>query len=79
MAAYDFNALGKELKDKGLVIAEDVAMEVVDAVLNFVEKGALESENKFDDVLVAVIPLVKKYLKEDVLDKIDGVDDLPSA
>ena len=80
MKAYDLNELGKELKDKGLIVAEEVAEQVVVSVFDFLEKSALASENKIDDMLVlAVSPTLKKYLIEDLVDKIDGVDNLPSA
>ena len=80
MKAYDLKELGKELKDKGLIVAEDVAEQVVISVFDFLEKSAAASENKVDDMLVlSISPILKKYLIEDLVDQIDGKDDHPSA
>jgi hypothetical protein len=63
-------SLSELLKEKGLDIAEDAAKLVVEAVLELAEKAAKDSSNKFDDVLLAVLPLLKPVIM-DYIDKID--------
>ena len=67
----DFKKLLEALKGKGLDLAEDAAKVVVIEVLEFVEKEVTESENKYDDILLAVLPAVKAVLLAQI-DKIDG-------
>jgi len=59
------------LKEKGLDLAEDAAKLLVDAVLDFAEQAVRDSENKLDDILLAIIPLLRPMLME-YIDKIDG-------
>lgn len=59
------------LKEQGLDLAEDVAKKLAEALFVYVEKKAIESENKYDDLLLAVLPKVKPLVL-DLLDKIDG-------
>lgn len=63
--------LVEELKNKGLNIAEDALKEVVEAVLDTAQKYVVASENKYDDLLVAVLPSAKKIILEQI-DKLDG-------
>jgi hypothetical protein len=72
----DFNLLIEALKEKGLDIAEDAAKLVVVEVLNFVEKQVIASENKYDDLLLAVLPTVKTLILAQI-DKIDGEIETP--
>lgn len=72
--AYDSKELLKELKSKGLDIAEDAAELVVESVFAWVEKSALASENKYDDLILAVLPMLKE-LAQSAVDKIDGKQD----
>ena len=60
-----------ELKKEGLDIAEDAAISAVKAVLKVVPKVVAATENKVDDILVAIIPVIEPALL-DLLDKIDG-------
>jgi hypothetical protein len=63
-----------ELKKRGLNVAEDALAEVVEAILDTVQKYVVASENKYDDLLVAVLPSAKSLILEQ-LDKLDGEDD----
>lgn len=67
--------LEKELiegfKDRGIDIAEEALKIVIEEVLEYASKKVLETENKFDDMLLAVMPIVKKELLK-LVDKIDG-------
>jgi hypothetical protein len=67
----DFSSLIEALKAKGLDVAEDLAKMVVIETLAFVEREVVESENKYDDLLLAVLPTVKDLLLKQI-DKIDG-------
>ena len=69
--AWDVKALVAELKPFGLNVAEDAAKQLVEKVFEFVEKSVVLSENKFDDMTLAVIPMVKPLVLSQ-LDKIDG-------
>ena len=60
-----------ELKKEGLDIAEDAAISAVKAVLKVVPKVVAATENKVDDIPVAIIPVIEPALL-DLLDKIDG-------
>lgn len=72
--AYDLGALVDILKDQGLDLAEDAAKIVVDAVLEWVAQSAAKSENKYDDLLIAVLPILKTEALK-LVDHIDGKDD----
>lgn len=69
--AYNTKVLIEELKAKGLDLSEDAAVHALDAVLAWIEKSAKLSENTYDDLLLAVLPLVKPELMKQI-DKIDG-------
>lgn len=71
MKAYDLKELVEILKSNGLELAEETAELAVKSVLEWVEKSAELSENKYDDLLKAVIPMVKPLLLKAV-DKVDG-------
>ena len=64
-------SLSELLKEKGLDVAEDAAKLVVEAVFEFAEEAVLKTENKYDDVLVALLPVAKPLVLE-LVDKIDG-------
>jgi predicted histidine transporter YuiF (NhaC family) len=61
----------EELKKEGLNVAEDAAVSMVKAVLKIVPKVVSETENKVDDLLIAIVPVIEPSLM-DLLDKIDG-------
>jgi len=69
--AYDVKALAEKLKARGLDVAEDVATEVLGAVFEFFEESAVLSENKYDDLLLAILPMLKSEALK-AIDKIDG-------
>lgn len=71
MSEYDVNDLISRLKDQGLDVAEDAAKLVVGAVFAWVKDSALASENKMDDLVLAVLPVVEEYVLSQ-LDKLDG-------
>jgi hypothetical protein len=67
----DFSKLAEKLKEQGLDLAEDAAVLVVEAVFSWAEEQVSLSENKYDDLLLVVLPIVKPMLLAEV-DKIDG-------
>lgn len=69
--AYEVKALVEKLKAKGLDVAEEAAKVVVEETLSWVAEEAVKSENKIDDLLVAIIPVVKPHILSAV-DKIDN-------
>jgi len=71
MEAYSLKELIEVLKSKGLDVAEDMAEVLVMSLFDWVEKSAIASENKYDDLLLAAMPLIKAQVLSKV-DKIDG-------
>jgi hypothetical protein len=71
--AYDFKALAAILKSNGLELAEEAAEIVAKSTFEWFEKSAQLSETKYDDLMLAVLPLVKPLVMKQV-DKIDGVE-----
>lgn len=69
--AYDAKDLLLKLKGQGLDVAEEAAKVVVEVVLDWVQESAAMSENKVDDIILALIPAVKPFILEQI-DKIDG-------
>ena len=69
--AFELSKLVEKLKAKGLDIAEDAAEHVVESVFDWVEEGVVETPNQYDNLLLAVIPSIKKIALDQV-DKIDG-------
>lgn len=65
-----------ELKAEGLDIAEDAAIGVAKAVFRAMPKFFAATENKYDDFLIAVLPVVEPHVIQ-LLDKIDNEDDIP--
>lgn len=63
-----------ELKANGLDIAEDVAVSIVKVVFGLVPKIVLATDNKVDDLLIAVLPIIEAPIMA-ILDKIDGKED----
>lgn len=64
----------KQLKDRGLNIAEDALAQLVEAVFDAGVSYVEATENKFDDLIIAAVPSVKSLLLAE-LDKLDGEDD----
>jgi len=69
--SYEFTKLVDSLKEDGLEIAEDAAKKVVERVMDWVAESAQESENSMDDVLVALMPMIKPT----VLSYVDKIHD----
>ena len=69
--AYDVKALVEKLKDKGLDIAEDVAKVALVEILDWVSESATLSNNSYDDLFIAVMPMLKAEMLKQI-DKIDG-------
>jgi len=69
--AYDLSDIAAKLQDKGIVIAEDAAYEIVNAVFAWLEESADMSENMYDNMFKTVYPLIKGQILLHV-DKIDG-------
>lgn len=59
------------LKEKGLEVGEDVAIELVKLLFPFLSRLVVLTENKVDDMLLAILPLVETQILA-LLDKIDG-------
>lgn len=73
--AYELSALVEKLKAKGLDLAEDAAKILVEETLQWVSESAVISENKIDDLVAVVIPVIKPYIL-DAVDKIDGKEEV---
>ncbi len=69
--AYDVKVLAEKLKARGLNLAEDAVMGVVDDLFAFLEESAKLSATPFDDVALVVFPKAKEEIKK-LVDKIDG-------
>jgi hypothetical protein len=69
--AYDLKALAEKMKSKGLDLAEEGAKIAVVSMLEWLEESAVKSENKYDDLSLAVLPLIKPAILKEI-DKIDG-------
>lgn len=69
--AYDKDALVEILKGKGLDVAEDVAVVLVESLIDWISESAKLSEGTVDDLLAGMLPAMKPYIMEQI-DKIDG-------
>ena len=67
--SYNFKDLGKRLKPHGLEFTEKGLCVMTEEVLNWVEESAKKSDNKFDDLVVPFIPLLKEKIQKEI-DKI---------
>ena len=70
----DIKKLVTKLKARGLDITEELAVVCVEETLDWTVEEVQASPNKYDDLLVVVIPVIKKTILAQV-DKIDGQDD----
>ena len=73
--AYDVKGLVEELKINGLELAEEAAKVVITSVFNWLEKSAVLSENKYDDLAIILYPKLKEYALEQA-DKINKADNV---
>jgi hypothetical protein len=63
--SYEIDSLVEKLKGKGMPVAEEAAKQVAEAVFEWLEESIIASENKYDDVAIAFIPMIKEHaLKE---------------
>lgn len=69
--AYDTKALLEQLKGRGLDLAEDAAVIVLDEVLKWFKASAELSENQYDNLVLAILPMLESVALEQI-DKIDG-------
>ena len=69
--AYDIKDLGEKLKAKGLDIAEDASVLVLESVIDWLQESAVKSENKVDDIVAPLLGAIKPYIL-DQIDRIDG-------
>lgn len=69
---YDLKDLGIRLKDKGLVVAEAAAHEVYGEVCAWLKDSAKLSKTPFDDVIVAIMPMVDNV----VLPQIEKISEI---
>lgn len=67
----DKKALVEILKAKGLDIAEEALGEAIEALFEVAEEVVKQTENKYDDLLLAILPQVKPLILK-AIDKIDG-------
>lgn len=70
--AYDLKELGKRLKEKGLVQAEDLAGDVYVVVKQFLRDSALLSKTPYDNIAVPFLDNLDALVLPQI-DKIDGV------
>lgn len=69
--AYDVKALGKALKEKGLIEAEDMAGEAYQVFKEWVKASALKSETPYDDLGIPFLNQADPIVLPQI-DKIDG-------
>ena len=61
----------EDIKKELLVMAEKVSRDAVDSAFKIIEIAVKASENKFDDMIIAALPL----LKETALKYIDKISE----
>ena len=67
----DKSRLVEILKEAGLEVTEDVAIDIVKGVFKALPKVFQETENKYDDMVIPVLGLIEPKVLE-LLDGIDG-------
>lgn len=67
--------LVEALKKEGLDLAEEAAMKATKAVIKALPEFLAATENKWDDLLIALIPVLEPAIMK-ALDKIDKEVDL---
>jgi hypothetical protein len=70
---YTKQAVVAKAKSIGIELGETLAIALVKTTLKWVKDSALKSENKADDILAVIIPLVEPKIYE-ALDKINPND-----
>ena len=69
--AYDLKVLGEKLKARGLDLAEDALIILIEESFSWVEDSAKISETPYDDMGLIVLPQLKSLALSGA-DKIDG-------
>lgn len=69
--AYDLKELVKILKDKGVDVAEEAALQVYESVKAWIVESAQLSTNPYDDLMVPFVSTLDKAVLPQI-DKIDG-------
>lgn len=70
---YDIKELFPKLKEAGLEGTEEAVKLAVPVFFDWLIASAAKSENKYDDLLSPLIPIVKKYVM-DLAEDINGQD-----
>ncbi len=70
--AYDLKELGLRAKEKGLIEAEDAALELYSVVKQWLKDSAALSSNPFDNMVIPFLDSADAVVLPQ-LDKIDGV------
>lgn len=66
-----------DIKKIGLEVAEDAAMSVVEKIVKpYAEYYAVEKGGAIGQVLSPFVDELVDYLKKDIIDQIDGEDDI---
>jgi hypothetical protein len=65
----------EELEKNGLSIAEDAAVNIVKVLFGLIPKVVSATENKYDDLLLILLPAIQPTVME-ALDRINGKKDL---
>jgi hypothetical protein len=72
--AYDLKNLASRLTARGLEVAEDAAIIILEETCDWSQESAVLSKTPLDDILAVAAPLIKKEAMK-YADKIDGVED----
>ena len=70
--AYELQGLMAKFKAQGLDVAEGAAKMIITETIAWLEESAVLSQNSYDNLLLAVYPMLKKEMLAQA-DKIDGV------
>lgn len=69
--AFDVKDLLSRLTTQGLPLTEQAAKLVATSVLDWVSDSIVLTPNKYDDLVLAVVPVIRDFVLKE-LDKIDG-------
>ena len=69
--AYSLKTLVKEMKARGLDIAEEAAVEVYDGLVAWLQKSAALTSTPIDDMIVVALKQLDGEVKKGI-DKLDG-------
>lgn len=61
MKDFDFKDLFKRLEANGMPMLEDTAKTLVNTILDWAQDSITKSENRFDDFILPVLPIIRKY------------------